>query len=136
MSHRGLAMIFLAALAAGGIAAADPPPREQVREEIAGVILPHDQASDGVLTVYDGNFYVQRLNSHFVPAVRCEAAGFEGQPWLRHVLTQERQQRLAAWGFMPNPAYGNFVLDVPRPVDAAGLADRIVRVLVDIYGAE
>ena len=131
--QRWMAALF-AGLALSAAAAADSLPQSQIVAGVSSVLVPIEKTRDGVLTVSDGNMFVQCLASHSLPVWRCEAAGLEGQPWLRHVLTPERQDRLIALGFKPDPSFGNFVADRPRPTAPEALADLILRALTEGYG--
>jgi len=126
---------FCAATLICGVAFADPPP-VGIAEGVKSVLIKEEKTKDGVLTVHDNNLFVQCLGSHFLPAWRCEAAGFEGQPWLHHVLTPERQALLATIGFKPDPQFGNFILMVPKTTDVDTLAALILRVLTDVYAVK
>lgn len=128
-------LLLVGMIIAGSALAADVPPRQQLVQVIADVLGPVRPRSDGVLTVSNGNLFVQCLNSHFQPAIRCEAAGFGGEPWLHNVLTPERQDRLLALGFKPERVEGNFIHTVERPAAPEALAGLLIQVLVEGYGA-
>lgn len=113
----------------------DPAPSAQLVAGIRAVLVPASERRDGVLTVSDNNLYVQCLNTHVLPGWRCEAAGLEGQPWLEHVLTSDRQKQLIALGFKPDPQFGNFTAILPRTTAPDILAARILEVLA-VYGAK
>jgi hypothetical protein len=129
------AATVMAVLTLAGPAIAEPAPKSQIVAGVSSVLAPMEKTRDGVLTVYDGNMFVQCLASHRLPNWRCEAAGLEGEPWLRHVLTPERQARLIALGFKPDPSFGNFVADIPKTTAPEALADLILRALIEGYGA-
>jgi hypothetical protein len=109
---------------------------EDIMKGIDAVLMPHDAKHDGVLSVYDNNLYVQCLNSHFLREWRCEAAGFEGQPWLHNVLTPERLATLAAAGFKPDKASGNFLAKVPKTTPPEELGAHLQNLLIDAYGVK
>jgi len=113
---------------------AQPAGLPELEKGIEAVMVPQSAERDGVLTVSDGNLFVQCLNSQYLPAWRCDAAGFEGEPWLRHVLTAARQERLIALGFRPDKETGNFVAFLPKATPPDALEERILLVLRDAYG--
>jgi hypothetical protein len=132
MSMRGLAGIVTVCLAiASGRAVADTPLATQIVDRVNAVLVQENARTDGILTVRNDNQFVQCLGSHFLPAWRCEAAGLEGQPWLRHVLTAERQATLAQLSFRPDPKFGNFVALIPKTTAPDALAGLLVRVLTE-----
>lgn len=138
MSSRGPACMIalLGSILLLGTARAEPTPKTAINEGIAAVLLVTNDKADGILTVSESNLYVQCLDSHLLPQWRCEAAGIEGQPWLRGVLTPEHQAKLAALGFLPDPETGNFVAQPPKAIAPETLAGTILQVLTDIYGAK
>jgi hypothetical protein len=117
-------------------ALADDTPTLSVAKAIKQILMAHRPRQDGVLTVRDNMLFVQCLDRPGAPDLRCEAAGLEGEPWLHNVLTMERQDRLMALGFKPDTTYGNFVRTFPRSIKPARLAEIIVGVLTEIYGAD
>jgi hypothetical protein len=119
----------------GGSALAEPARRAEIAQGVAAVLLAENDKTDGILTVAEGNLYVQCLDSHFLPEWRCESAGIEGQPWLQHVLTSDARAKLAALGFAPDPETGNFVALLPKATAPEALAGTILQVLTEVYGA-
>jgi hypothetical protein len=119
-----------------GRAAADTPVATQIADGVKAVLTQENAKTDGILTVRDDNQFVQCLGSHLLPAWRCEAAGFEGQPWLHHVLTAERQAALEQLGFKPDPKFGNFIASIPKTTTPDTLAALLVRVLADGYAVK
>jgi len=126
---------LLGSILLSGAALAGPAPKAEIADGIASVLLVENDKTDGILTVSEGNLYVQCLNSHFLPQWRCESAGAEGQPWLHHVLTSDRQAKLAELGFVPDPETGNFVALLPKATAPKLLAGVILQVLTEAYGA-
>ncbi len=110
--------------------------KTQLVRAIEAVLVPLDSGRDGVLTVADDDFYVQCLSSRYLHGWRCEAAGSAAQPWLGQVLTPKRQARLAALGFHPDAATGNFVSNPPRTTPPKVLAGNILTALTKVYGAD
>ena len=138
MMYRRLA-IFLSILnlAAAPLPATAAPSLEQrIVSAALQVLIPRPTDLDGVLTVASGGIYVQCLEHAPAANWRCEAAGFEGQSWLYHVLTVDRQKALIAKGFEPDSRTGNFLRIVPRTLPPAELAALIVSVLADGYGVQ
>src|SRR5258707_9393355 len=90
---------------------------------------------DNLATVWDGNKYVQcrRMSDR---SLRCEAAGALMQVSLEHVLSPERIGRLAAMGWMLDPAFGNYVHTFGSDISAKDIADRIVATLSQAYDAD
>lgn len=86
----------------------------------------------GYATIWDGNKYVQcrRLPSR---EMRCEAAGPTLQPTLKHILTIERQNRLAALGWAIDPAFGNYAKIFPADAPTGQISADILRTLTDAY---
>jgi len=117
-------------------ALADDAPAVVVAKSIRKVLTPHQPKWDGILTVHDNMLFVQCINRAEAPDLRCEAAGLEGEPWLRNVLTAARQNGLIARGFRPDATSGNFVRSFPRSIKPAKLAGIILGVLTEIYGAD
>jgi hypothetical protein len=107
-----------------------------IAKGIKQVLTPRRSKFDGILTVRDNMLFVQCINRAGAADLRCEAAGLEGEPWLRNVLTQERQDMLIARGFKPDTTYGNFILTFPRSITPDQLAGTILGVLTQIYGAD
>ena len=105
-----------------------------IEAAVRAVLMPQRPGLDGVLTVADGGIYIQCLARARTSRWRCEAAGFEGQSWLTHVLTPGRQDTLIARGFTPDHETGNFVRDVPRSLPPEDLAALLIGVLTDGYG--
>ena len=130
----GSMLLFVVALA--GAALAEPGPKAEIVRGIATILLVENDKTDGILTVAEGNLYVQCLRSHFLPGWRCESAGVEGQPWLHDLLTSDRKAKLTGLGFAPDPETGNFVSTPPREIAPEVLADTILLVLTDVYGAK
>ena len=131
------AVLFGAACLAGiGDAAADQPPVPTVIKAIREVLVPRRPKQDGILTVNEGMLYVQCQNRAETSVWRCEAAGLEGEPWLRNVLTVERQEKLIALGFKPEKTFGNFVRIFPRSTRPGALASTLMTVLTQVYGAD
>lgn len=117
-----------------GLAAAAEPLEARVEAGVREVLVPRRAGLDGVLTVADGGIYVQCLARAKTSRWRCEAAGLEGQSWLKHVLTPGRQDTLIALGFTPDRDTGNFVRNLPRSLPPADLAALVIGVLRDGYG--
>ena len=117
-------------------ARADDTPPVAVAKGIRKVLMPRRQKLDGILTVHDNTLFVQCINRPEALDLRCEAAGLEGEPWLHNVLTAERQDRLITLGFKPETTYGNFVRILPRSIKPAKMAEIILGVLTEIYGAD
>jgi hypothetical protein len=130
------AIMLCASMFLSGAAMAGPRPNAEITDGIAAVLLAENDKTDGILTVSDNNLYVQCLNSHLLPQWRCESAGLEGQPWLHHVLTPERQAKLAALGFAPDPDTGNFAALIAKTTAPDALAGTILRVLTEAYGVQ
>ncbi|WP_299720866.1 hypothetical protein [Tardiphaga sp.] len=88
----------------------------------------------GYATFWDGNKFVQcrRLPDR---QLRCEAAGTTMQPSLKSVLTGDRLNRLAALGWVIDPAFGSYVRTFPAEVPTAAAARHIVRALTEAYAA-
>jgi hypothetical protein len=126
----------VAALTPAVAGAAVPTSREQIITGLNRALTLTSPRVDGLVTVSDNNLWVQCLSSHYFKTWRCEAAGLEGQPWLRHVLTVERQDRLATLGFAPDNEVGNFVARVASATATSLMADRIIAVLTQAYGAK
>ncbi len=126
----GLAML----VGLPGLAAAAQPLEVRIEAGVREVSVPQRPGIDGVLTVADGGIYVQCLARANAQRWRCEAAGFEGQSWLTHVLTPGRQDTLVARGFTPDHETGNFVRDLPRSLPPEDLAALLIGVLTDGYG--
>ena len=136
LSLRALSVGLLSFVMTVNIAAAGEPPAAVIAKAAATILVPKHPKRDGILTVRDNTLYVQCINRPDVATWRCEAAGLEGEPWLRNVLTMERQDRLIARGFKPDTATGNFVRSFARSTTPATLAKTILAVLTDIYGAD
>jgi hypothetical protein len=111
-------------------------PTAKIARGIKTALGPQDDQTDGILTVSEGNLYVQCLSSHFLRGWRCEAAGLKGQSWLRHVLKADRQKQLVDLGFTRDEAFGNFVAVFPETTKPGQLANKILLVLTTIYDAE
>jgi len=131
----GLACFVWIAAAIQG-RAMDAPPQPQIAEGVKAALMSEDKRTDGILTVRDGNQFIQCLATHFLKTWRCEAAGLEGQPWLRHTLTPERQAKLAALGFEPDPKLGNFLVRLPKTAEAEAMAALLYRALTEGYGVK
>jgi len=116
--------------------AAEQPAAVQIAEAARAVLVPQDAATDGVLTVFDNSLWVQCLSSHYLPGWRCDAAGLRGQPWLHHLMTADREARLFALGFGPDTVTGNFIAQLPRTTTPQALAEIVLRVLTEGYGAK
>lgn len=117
-------------------ARANDDPAMAIAKGIKQVLTPRRSKLDGILTVHDNTLFVQCINRAGASDLRCEAAGLEGEPWLRNVLTRERQDTLIARGFKPDTTYGNFVRTFPRSIKPDQLAATILGVLTQIYGAD
>jgi hypothetical protein len=129
-------IVLICLVLASGRLAADTPVATQIADGVNAVLVRENARTDSILTVRDDNQFVQCLGSHFLTAWRCEAAGLEGQPWLRHVLTAERQATLGQLGFKPEPKFGNFVALIPKTTTPDALADLLVRVLTEGYAVK
>jgi hypothetical protein len=126
--------ILFLILSVPAAAADEAPPAERIAAGAHTVLVPRYPGWDGVLTVSSGDFFVQCLNQAKSRAWRCDAPGLEGEPWLRHVLTPERQRRLIALKFRPDAEFGNFVARITRKTSIDSLADRLLQVLAEAYG--
>ncbi|HEV2673358.1 MAG TPA: hypothetical protein VGV37_02385 [Aliidongia sp.] len=127
-------MFFLAGASNGAMA--QDAALAAITRGAAAVLLPNRENRDGILTVSDNTLYVQCLNRADTSNWRCEAAGPEAQPWLRNVLTADRQEMLIARGFEPDSTIGNFVRLFPRSTPPDNLASIILAVLTRIYDAD
>ncbi len=112
------------------------PLKQRIAESVTSVAASEGKRTDGLLTIRDDNQFIQCLASHFLPTWECEAAGFEGQPWLHHVLTMERQASLAALGFRPDPKSGNFVIRPAKSTPPGTMADLLYDALTEGYGVK
>lgn len=137
-THKMRLMSILAAMLVvlGGAVFAAPPQTSQTRvtaalENITALVRP---GQDGYATIWDGNKYVQckRLPDR---SLRCESAGALMQSSLEHVLTPERVARLTALGWRLDPSFGNYVQIFPAEAASDAIADKIVQVLDEAYGA-
>jgi hypothetical protein len=138
--RRLVLLIGVAALccwsSAGAAADTGPvPPRALLADYLEKTRTPKDSKLDGLVTVYDGDFWLQCLSKRSSRFWRCESAGLEGQEWLRHSLTADRQRALMARGFKPDPKTGNFVARIPRSTAPDDVAEEIVAVMTNVYGA-
>jgi hypothetical protein len=136
MSVRSWGLIGFIYLAFASSAVAGTLPAAQIADGVKAVLVQENAKTDGILTVRDDNQFVQCLGSHFLPTWQCEAAGFEGQPWLHHVLTVERQANLVRLGFKPDPKFGNFTALVPKTTTPDALAGLLIQVLTEGYGVK
>ena len=135
-SLRALSIGLLSFVMMANIAAAGEPPTVAIARAAAKVLVPKRLKQDGILTVRDNTLYVQCINRPDAAVWRCEAAGLEGEPWLRNVLTVERQDQLIARGFRPDSTTGNFVRSFARSTTPIAFATTVLAVLTDIYGAD
>jgi hypothetical protein len=89
----------------------------------------------GYATVWEGNFYVQCRR---LPDRRfgCEAAGSTMQPSLARVLTVERRERMASFGWVVDPRFGNYARSFAAETPAAALAANLLAVIVRSYGGD
>jgi hypothetical protein len=110
-------------------------PHERVQAAIENIVALDRPGQDALATFWDGNFYVQCRRFEGV-SLRCEAGGKLMQPSLEQVLTTERIARLESLGWRLEPAFGNFFQDFPREKPAASVANQILVVLGDVYGAD
>lgn len=129
-----LGMLCLAGMA--DMAAAAESPTAIIAKGIQKSLVPQRPKQDGILTINDNTLYVQCLNRAGMDVWRCEAAGLEGEPWLRNILTVERQEKLIALGYNPEKSFGNFVRIFPRSTPPSVLARNILDVMTQIYGAD
>ena len=129
----GLALIVYIAAAMPGNAA---DIQQQIAEGVTTALMSESKRTDSILTVRDGNQFIQCLATHFLKTWRCEAAGLEGQPWLRHTLTSERQAKLATLGFEPDPKLGNFLAQIPKTTAPEAMAARLYGALTEGYGVK
>jgi hypothetical protein len=137
MSMRGMVGIVIAFLViTADRAVADAPLAIRIADGINTVLVQENTKTDGIVTVRDDNQFVQCLGSHFLPAWRCEAAGLEGQSWLHHALTAERQATLIQLGFKPDPKFGNFVAFIPKTTAPDALASLLIHVLTEGYAVK
>ncbi|MBI5910889.1 MAG: hypothetical protein HY848_13165, partial [Betaproteobacteria bacterium] len=89
----------------------------------------------GYATFWDGNKYIQ-CRRQPDKAMRCEAAGTAMQPSLRSMLTGERLNRLAAFGWVLDPSFGNYVRTFAADMPTARVADHIAQTLAEGYAAD
>ena len=129
-----LAVVLMAILSGGPGFAAASAPMAQIVTGARQVLVPERPAADGVLTVADGNFYLQCLNQQRNSFWQCESAGLKGEPWLHYALTPARQRRLNDLGFRVEPSSGNFVSRISRKTGPETLAALLVQVLAEGYG--
>ena len=123
-------------LAGSALADPTPPPsKSRIEAALQNIMTLERPNQDGFATIWDGNKYVQcgRLRDR---ELRCEAAGTLMQPSLDHVLTPERLSRLAAFGWRLDPHFGNYVQTFPADTATGLVADKILRVLAEAYGAD
>jgi hypothetical protein len=105
---------------------------EAALANIAALLRP---AQDGLVTVFDGNKYIQCRR----PAdgtVRCEAGGALLQPSLTHVLTPATIDRLNALGWHLDPSFGNYVRTFPNGEPVGLIAGAIIQALAEGYDAD
>ena len=126
--------VLLAGLLGDPSFAAASAPTAQIVKGVQQVLVPERPATDGVLTLADGNFYLQCLNQPRNSFWQCESAGLKGQSWLHYALTPARQKQLNALGFRVEPSIGNFVSRIPRKTSPEALAALLLRVLAEGYG--
>jgi len=126
----------VACMVYAGNAAAAQATSAIIVKGIQKILVPQRPKQDGILTVKENTLYVQCLNRAEADVWRCEAAGLEGEPWLRNVLTEERQEKLIALGFKPDKSFGNFVRIFPRSTRPSVLARTLLDVMTQIYGAD
>ncbi|HTH99027.1 MAG TPA: hypothetical protein VL574_16540 [Stellaceae bacterium] len=133
-----LAIFFCLAVLAGCAVQNDPSHllQRKVAGAVGNTLMTPQPGQDGLVTVADGNEFVQCRQSSLLPNWRCEAAGTTMQPSLASVLTPARVTQLAALGFKPDPAFGNYVLEVAPTTDPDQLAAAIVQALSQGYGAD
>ena len=129
-----LGVLLLAGLLGGPGVAAASAPMAKIVNGVRQVLVPERPAADGVLTVADGNFYLQCLNRPRNSFWQCESAGLEGESWLHYALTPARQERLNTLGFRVDPSSGNFVSRIPRKTEPETLAALLEQVLAEGYG--
>jgi len=128
--------LLLPSLASPGLA--DSPPqasKSRIEAALQNMMTLERPGQDGFATIWDGNKYVQcgRLRDR---GLKCEAAGSLMQPSLDRVLTPERVSRLAALGWRLDPSFGNYVQTFPADVAPSALADKVLQVLAEAYGAD
>ncbi|NVN88626.1 MAG: hypothetical protein HXX15_21310 [Rhodopseudomonas sp.] len=125
----------LAALIIGGNGSAiAQTPVERIDQALQNITSLVRVGRIGYATIWDGNKYVQ---CHRQPdrAMRCEAAAPTLQPSLKRVLTLERQNQLAALGWVLDPSFGNYARSFAPDTATATIAEQILRTLTDGYGA-
>ncbi|HWG03411.1 MAG TPA: hypothetical protein VG271_00225 [Beijerinckiaceae bacterium] len=117
---------------------ADPSPQamaSRVATALENITLLQRPGQMGFATVWDGNKYVQ-CGRKPDGSLRCEAAGTLMQPSLEHVLVPEKLARLGALGWRLDPSFGNYVQIFAGGMPASAVADAIVQVLAEAYGAQ
>lgn len=129
-------MLFVS-LAVPRLALADPPPQAtaaRVEAALQNIMTLDRPGQDGFAAIWDGNKYVQCGRSRD-RGLRCEAAGTLMQPSLERVLTPEHVNRLAALGWRLDPSFSNYVQTFPPDTIASVVANKILQVLDEAYGA-
>ncbi|MGN6571742.1 MAG: TY-Chap domain-containing protein, partial [Pseudolabrys sp.] len=136
-----LGLVFLVAVAAANASDAAEPASKQapaiarIDTALNDITTISRPGRIGYATIHDGDKYVQcrRLADG---AMRCEAAGSAMQPSLAAVLTPAHTRALAALGWRPDPAFGNFVRAFPADMPTKEIAAHIVRTLADAYRSD
>ena len=125
---------MLAAVLSAGRSVAEAS-QARVEEALANILALQRPGQDGLATAWDGNKYVQcRLTID--RRLNCESAGSRMQPSLVRVLTPERIARLAALGWHLDASFGNYVQIFSVDLPVKEIAENILRVLKEGYGAD
>ena len=132
------AVLVVGTLGFLGIAVADQPPQpsqQRVAGALQNIMSLVCSGQRGFATFWDGNKYVQ-CGRQDDGGLRCETAGSLMQPSLAYVLVPERVARLGTLGWRLDPSFGNYVQNFPEGVPVSQVADKILQVLADGYGAD
>jgi hypothetical protein len=133
-----LILLLASFMMGGGTVFAEPAVqtgRSQIEAALDNIANLSRPGHDGYAAVWDGNKYVhcRRLADR---TLRCEAAGSLMQPSLEQVLTAERVGRLTALGWRLDPSFGSYVQVFPADAQSGFVADKIIQVLDQAYGAD
>jgi hypothetical protein len=121
----------------GSAAAADWPSEMDAKIEsaVANMLALDRPQSIGLVTVFDGNKFVQ-CRRQDDRAIRCEAAGALLQPSLARTLTSARIEALDAFGWTLDSSFGNYVQMFPADAAAKRLATEIETALSEAYAVD